>query len=123
MDKIVLDFVKLPKALKEVKEQRAFVELVSPDLNKMSIEGKQEITFELVCYLCSVAELFFLDRHQGDIKKKCVVNCLSDVESVENLDKMVELGLKSGEVERITTLKRIKIYLKKKVMGVIPRNM
>lgn len=112
----IKEYVKIPHTLKEEHKQHVFKEIVKPDLDKIPVTKRKDILFDLVIYLCSLVELYYIERNKGAVKKQLVLEVLNSWDTNEALSRMIELALESNKVVRKTLWKRAKLWLKKKVL-------
>ena len=119
MEWVVKSLVKKPVPLKKLDKLSAFKRMVCEELDKISDKDKGELAFEIVCFVCSLAELYWMGRHKGEVKKEAVLDCLleASVESRATIDRMIELALKSGEVVKKTSSVKIARFFKKLLKG------
>lgn len=115
MELVVKSLVQKPKALRRIDKLDAFKRMVCEELEKMSDGDKHKLSFEIVCFVCSLAEVYWIGRRKGEVKKSAVMDCLldSNVESKATLERMIELALESGKVIKKTKSLKLTRYLKK----------
>lgn len=115
MEAIVKSLVEKPRALRRIDKLDAFKRMVGEELEKMSDNDKHQLAFEIVCFVCSLAEVYWIGRRKGEIKKSAVMDCLleANVESKATLERMIELALESGKVVKKTKSLKVVRYLKK----------
>lgn len=109
----VVELIPPPKPLQNEMDYRVFVDKMRVDLQIVPKHKRKQMLFELICYLCSLCELFFMDRKMGKLKKKVVMDCLEGFDNPETISRMIEIALETGKVEKKTLYKKFKLYLKK----------
>ena len=107
------EFVPTPRALEDEVKYSDFVLQVKSELDKIPALRRKELLVDLIVYVCSLVELLLPESNQGSKKKKLVVEILKDLEAPDNLDRLIELTLKSGSVAQKTLYKKGKLWLKK----------
>lgn len=67
----------------------------------------------MVLYVASLAELYYSGRTKGNVKKKLVLDCLANVDTNENIERMIEIALQSEKFVKKTFYKLMKKWFKK----------
>lgn len=115
MELVAKSLVVKPRALRRIDKLDAFKRMIGEELEKMGDGDKHKLAFEIVVFVCSLAEVYWIGRRKGETKKEAVMDCLleANVESKATLERMVELALESGKVIKKTKTLKLTRYLKK----------
>ena len=105
--------VDVPDNIKQQKKYTTFISALRPEIEILPMDKRKELVFDLVLYVASLAELYWFGSKKGDVKKRAVLELLNGIEPNNNLEKMLELALRSGQVATKTIYKRIKRFFKK----------
>lgn len=105
--------VPLPKSVQDELDYMRFVNETRKEVENIKPEKRKEFAFELVCWACSLSELYFDKKKCGPTKKNSVLDALKGLDNDDNLSRMVELALKSNKVLKKTVYRKLRKCVKK----------
>lgn len=131
----IISVVEMPKSLKDELNYRILVDRIKKDLHIVPLELRKTMTYELVCYICSICEIFFDKDLENNKKKsffKCFkefnpeediskmtkracFECLEDYDSQENVDRFITIAYENNNIIKKTSWIKLKLFLKKKI--------
>lgn len=120
MNSSVLDLdVAPPKSVQDELDYMNFVSETRKYVESIKAEKRKELGFELTCFVCSLAELYFHKRKCGSTKKNGVLDALKGLDTDDNLNRMIELALQSKKVVKKNLFRTLKLSVKKLLKKVL----
>lgn len=109
--------VKAPRLVRDEIKINVFVEELKNEIEKLNQYDRKKYVFDIVAYIMNLAEVYFHRRNvkMGHLKRKAVISVLSSTEDENEITKLIELVLKSNQLQRVSRFIRLKYYFLKKI--------
>jgi len=105
--------VKLPDSLRDEIEYGVVVNTLKKLFENIPESEKSRLTFDLVCWVCSICEIFFYKRNMGNIKRRVCIDALQDFANEETIDTFIGVAFETDKVIEKTWWRVLTLRFKK----------